>query len=452
MKLPQLISLYAAVALAHSGGHYDQPQTCRFSSGDDSTCLAGQSLLLTPQPDILVADYPCGINGTDCNYVPKHKWTHSSPCFKSTESDDKFCVFTDTNFANGRGASFVMSGRRAAYLATNPGFVEPDLTKDTNQDIETSALYRMKEFPGKGMGLEAKKHIRRGDLIMANTVSLMIDYRVFDEITKEDYMQLQVAAVDNLPAPHRAAVLELSTHHATNLSHIEKIDKLTATNAFDIAPDADDEDQDHSFFVVFPEIARMNHDCRPNADYYYDHATLTQYIHALRDIMPGEEITLSYINPAMTRADRMRRLKRIWGFDCACHLCTQAQKSADASDKRIEQIKGLYWEFRNKKQDSRATPQMAELLISLYEQERLGGSMYEGYALAALEYNGVGDPWTATKFARLAIEYGLTTVGDKDADVKDMLQLAEDPWSHWSWMQRTKTRMGWGKKEDDDSD
>lgn len=39
----------------------------------------------------------------------------------------------------------------------------------------------------------------------------------------------------------------------------------------------------------------MNHDCRANADYYFDVTTFTHNIHAVRPIAAGEEITVSYI-------------------------------------------------------------------------------------------------------------------------------------------------------------
>ncbi|KAK3333942.1 hypothetical protein B0T19DRAFT_449237 [Cercophora scortea] len=386
-----------------------------------------------------------------------HAWTRSAPCFQSTTTDDRICVFLDAGFAGGRGTSFVMTAKRAAYLATHPAFTDPDSVKDTNQDLVRTipAKYDIKEFPGKGMGLVANDHIRRGDLIMANTASLMIDYRAFNELPREQYMQLQAYAVDFLPAPHRAALLNLSIHDGTNLSHIAMIDKITTTNAFDIDPDEGDDDQDNRFFVVFPEIARMNHDCRPNADYYFDHATLTQYIHAIRPISPGEEITLSYIDPAMKRSVRQKRL-RTWGFQCVCHHCTQERARVEASDARIKQINDIKPDFRNWEPDSRASPQMAELLISLSEQEQLWGMMYEAYALAALEYNGVGDPWTAIKYARLAVEWGIWSVGEKQDDVVEMARLAEDPLAHWSWMMRSKRSHGWEKKaevrDDDDDD
>lgn len=42
-------------------------------------------------------------------------------------------------------------------------------------------------------------------------------------------------------------------------------------------------------------VSRLNHDCRPNADYHWDPETLTQHIHAVRPIAAGEEITVSYM-------------------------------------------------------------------------------------------------------------------------------------------------------------
>lgn len=86
---------------------------------------------------------------------------------------------------------------------------------------------------------------------------------------------------------------------------------------------------------------------------------------------------------------------------------------------------------------------MAELFVSLHQQERLDGLIHEAYMFAALEWNGVGEPWDAMRYARLAIESGLAAVGSKDQDVVEMQRLAEDPWGHWSWMLRTQKRMHW---------
>lgn len=39
----------------------------------------------------------------------------------------------------------------------------------------------------------------------------------------------------------------------------------------------------------------MNHDCRPNAAYYFDPQSFAQHVYAARAVAAGEEITVSYI-------------------------------------------------------------------------------------------------------------------------------------------------------------
>lgn len=134
----------------------------------------------------------------------------------------------------------------------------------------------------------------------------------------------------------------------------------------------------------------------------------------------------------------------MWGFKCGCSLCKQRSEQAAASDERIRQIKRIRRQLENYEASSSATPQMADLMVSLYEQERLSGSIYEAYTFAAIEWNGAGEPWQAVRYARLAIEAGLASAGPKDRDVKEMIRLADNPWAHWSWMLRTSKRLSWG--------
>lgn len=118
----------------------------------------------------------------------------------------------------------------------------------------------MRHIPGKGMGLIATSHIHRGDLIMANTPSLMIDYRAFNELTKPQYMFLQAAAVAHLPPAHAAHLLALSAH-VTDTSHLtreELVDKISATNGFDIDPD--DEDPDRMLCPTFSHLDSLAKD------------------------------------------------------------------------------------------------------------------------------------------------------------------------------------------------
>lgn len=436
------ILLFAGSALGH--GSLGHAALCcgqgpsLMVSGSDPVCNAAPGILpnITDKPTVAQSRQRPGKHGPSRR---RHAWTHTTPCFRLDPSGQEFCVFTDTNFADGRGISLVTKAHRAEYFAATPAFVKPGVDKGVNQDLNRTipAKYKMQEIPGKGMGIVATEHIRSGDLIMANTVSLLVDYGAFT-LPREKYFELQVSAVDHLPSAHRAAVLALSTHDETHLGHDEHVDKLIATNSFDIYPGDEDEENSDTMFGIFPEISRMNHDCRPNADYRFEHDTLAQYVTALRDISPGEEITLTYIDPVTTRTARMERLHRSWGFECSCPLCSLDKHRADASDARIEQIKWLWDETR----EEMGSPEMAELVISLYQQEKLWGKMPGAYYFAAIEYNGAGDPWTAIKYARLAIEVGIPSLGENSRTVREMRKLAADPWKHRSWMASVKEAKG----------
>ncbi|KAI1854736.1 hypothetical protein JX265_002373 [Neoarthrinium moseri] len=377
-------------------------------------------------------------------------WPHATPCARNGTKE--FCVYSDPEFA-GRGIGILTSPERAIEIAKSKVFNDPEVSEAIDElNAEESPRWMVAEVPGKGMGLIATQNLEMGDHIMSTSASVMIDYSVFYEVTEAQLLEMQAAAVENLPKRHRTAFLNLSTHdHAENYQ--TQVSKVILTNAFDIQDTGlvtkKNDDEEENFYTVFPEISRMNHDCRPNADYQFDPETYTQHVHAVRRIAAGEEITISYIDPIQTQKDRLNRLNNSWHFPCSCSACTQNKHFTAASDARIQQILELRKQLRNWDPYSQATPSMAELLVSLYEEERLWSNLYEAYTYAAIEYNGAGDPWMATKYARLAIHHGLAVGGPKDSDVIEMTSLAKDPWEHWSWMLRTKKRMNWGAKVDE---
>ena len=106
------------------------------------------------------------------------------------------------------------------------------------------------------------------------------------------------------------------------------------------------------------------------------------------------------------------------------------------SDRRIEAIVEMSKHLGDWNETSKGTPEMAELLVSLYEQERLYASIADGYTLAALAYNAVGNEWMAVKYAMRAVEIGLIHSGPRDEDLVLMKELIRDPREHSSWMLR----------------
>ena len=55
---------------------------------------------------------------------------------------------------------------------------------------------------------------------------------------------------------------------------------------------------------------------------------------AYRDISPGEEITISYIDEGMTRAERQSELAKGYRFTCTCKMCSAPASVIANSDRR----------------------------------------------------------------------------------------------------------------------
>ncbi|RDW59127.1 hypothetical protein BP5796_12051 [Coleophoma crateriformis] len=324
--------------------------------------------------------------------------------------------------------SLITTVARAKFIASQPAFANLDGIKTLPQTIPPN--YKMKEIPGKGIGLEATHDIKQGQLIMADTPSLMVDSRIFKWLPAKERRLLQTAAVEHLPEAHQAAIMQLTPHvDTTGMPKDEIVGKIALVNSFDVIPDLLDPVREE-LFTLFPNISRFNHDCRPNAAYRFNHETMTHNVRALRDIVPGEELTLTYTNPSLSRKDRQDRL-RLWGFECACDLCMQEESQAAESDGRIAQINSLMPKFTQI--PSPATPAMAEILIDLHRQEGLWETIWLPYTYAALQYSSNGDASMAVKYAQMAIQHGLPIVGNRHEYMIEMETLVESPLEHWSW-------------------
>ncbi|KAH8107391.1 hypothetical protein DFH11DRAFT_1711684, partial [Phellopilus nigrolimitatus] len=95
-----------------------------------------------------------------------------------------------------------------------------------------------------------------------------------------------------------------------------------------------------AYVGIFPDISRINHSCSPNAVWAFDSRALWAEIRATRPIAIGEEITISYIPPTDSRAERQQTLKDKYGFTCHCTQCaaTAGRAAAAASNERRRQI------------------------------------------------------------------------------------------------------------------
>lgn len=94
---------------------------------------------------------------------------------------------------------------------------------------------------------------------------------------------------------------------------------------------------------IFPKIARINHSCAPNADHAMNWKNLKMTVYATTSILPNEEICIEY-TPSLvqkTRDERREILKRDFGFDCHCRICSQEGEALAQSDSRRREIDAI---------------------------------------------------------------------------------------------------------------
>lgn len=91
--------------------------------------------------------------------------------------------------------------------------------------------------------------------------------------------------------------------------------------------------------AVFPNVARINHSCVPNAHAHYRRELGSMFVFALRDIDPGEEIVISYFNITLPRNERQERAKK-WGFTCTCPACSDTS-DREAHEQLLARVRGV---------------------------------------------------------------------------------------------------------------
>ncbi|XP_068191059.1 histone-lysine N-methyltransferase SMYD1-like [Antennarius striatus] len=88
---------------------------------------------------------------------------------------------------------------------------------------------------------------------------------------------------------------------------------------------------------LFPNLSLVNHDCWPNCTIMLNHgnqSAVNSTLHsqrrielrAMEEIPEGEELTVSYVDFLNVSADRQKRLKEHFYFECTCKHCSQRIK------------------------------------------------------------------------------------------------------------------------------
>lgn len=358
-------------------------------------------------------------------------WNMEPVCLHDAKAGSN-CVYTSTWFAGGRGLSLVTSPLEEILLLQAEVFkraaTNPDVVGDQHGDLNLAETrFKQRKIPGKGIGLVATQSIQRGDVIYAKTPLTIHSETAMKALRKPHRYLLMQISVERLPKASRELFFEMKGHFGGN-KYSDRVNTNSFAGRLGQAFDV--------YWNVYPEGARLNHDCRPNTAYNINPDTLVHSMNVLRPIHPGEEITDSYILPYHTWIERRERTHKQWGFNCSCNLCTAPDHVIERSDDRLLMITQLERQLGNLSfaLDSRtAGPGTVEALISLYKQERLDGAIAEAYSFAALEYAYIADKHMTQKYAALAVEALQLWRGEWHAATKGFMELLVYPERHSAW-------------------
>jgi hypothetical protein len=218
-------------------------------------------------------------------------WTQRPWCVDSAYATDyspftTYCTFVKRDFADGRGIVLFVSVHMAEFISSQEIFRNDSGISGFN-DLENGPFsppaYEQRYVPGKGVGLVAKRAIVRGERIMQESLPIVYDHNVMINVWPQDRIPMHFHLVYSLPEKTRDEILGLATQDKGNI-----VDDVVRTNAFGFYFS-----EETLSYILFTRISRFNHDCRPNSQYFFDMRSMVQYIHAVRDIVPGEEISIT---------------------------------------------------------------------------------------------------------------------------------------------------------------
>ncbi|KAJ0400309.1 hypothetical protein ATCC90586_004266 [Pythium insidiosum] len=86
----------------------------------------------------------------------------------------------------------------------------------------------------------------------------------------------------------------------------------------------------------YPLGAMVNHSCSPNCVVTFEPETSEMQFRALRPVEPDEELTHAYVDMALPRDTRQRRLSAQYRFDCRCPRCGPRHEDKQEDDRFLD--------------------------------------------------------------------------------------------------------------------
>ncbi|QDS76452.1 hypothetical protein FKW77_004603 [Venturia effusa] len=291
----------------------------------------------------------------------------------------------------------------------------------SRENIVRTDLFTLEPIPGKGKGLVATQTIPAGTCLISERPLFTTA-----DIKSNDVERELVRIVKALPKDSQRAFLSL---HNNSPGGKEPFSNIVRSNGYPLGASSD-------IGGIFPNIARINHSCWANCQQAWSSTREQETAYAVRDISPGEELTIAYTIGGPSR-ERKSKLKDFFGFDCRCEICALPADKQRQSDERYTRAATLDESIGNPKR-VKSSPNLAlsdcHALLKLYNEEkitdnRLQRLYYDAFQICVMH----SDQARARVFAKRCAEARAVCEGDDSADVVEMMAYSDKPSKHESF-------------------
>ena len=203
-------------------------------------------------------------------------------------------------------------------------------------------MHELIEIPGKGRGIVATKAIPKNTIILKETPILLVEdvydalYQLYysedgqyDDIQEsliEQFESLTPDCLDKYIITTEDIIKDLETLPKYIKEFFENYDprKLRLhlakfyRNAFRYA---DLKSSASIPSAVLIKGALFNHSCCNNSDFRISESTSDYIFTTNRDIAPGEELCITYLDTNLSTKKRTTQLESQYGFICSCQKC-----------------------------------------------------------------------------------------------------------------------------------
>jgi hypothetical protein len=238
---------FLVIGLVHAG---DQPLDFIFQANATTTPISPQSNCTEQQ---LLEEAYCGSQSPNSDHDSSHvplPWTYSPQCLTDTTTDLEYCVYTSQSFHHNRGISLFVSPSIANVIEQSPAFQHPPSSKPNY-----TLPYEVRSIPGRGNGLFALRTLHRGEPILEDLPVGIFQSDAFFADYQRGYEYLS-KTFEQLSEETRKRILRMAANREVDGVGEEVMERIN-TNAFA------GEFGGSMCFLVYPETALMNHDCRP---------------------------------------------------------------------------------------------------------------------------------------------------------------------------------------------